>query len=232
MNRTLNVVRMQLVNRATFIWVPLIVLGGTLAISLLIFGMLSTSAIDTTTMFGGGAQAPLWYFLAVGVQALTLSFPFSQAMSVTRREFYLGTLLTAALTSVGLAVIFVIGGLIEQATRGWGMNAYMFRLTWIWSQGPLVAGLFFAVVAMLFFVVGFFFATVYKRWGNLILTVLLIGLGLVLVGGLWVVGRMDAWGPVFTWFGSLTPIALTGALVLVTAALSAVSYGTLRRAIA
>ncbi|WP_020097644.1 hypothetical protein [Microbacterium sp. 11MF] len=232
MNRTLNVVRMQLVNRATFIWVPLIVLGGTLAISLLIFGMLSTSAIDTTTMFGGGAQAPLWYFLAVGVQALTLSFPFSQAMSVTRREFYLGTLLTASLTSVGLAVIFVIGGLIEQATRGWGMNAYMFRLTWIWSQGPLVAGLFFAVVAMLFFVVGFFFATVYKRWGNLILTVLLIGLGLILVGGLWVVGRMDAWGPVFAWFGSLTPIALTGALVLVIAALSAVSYGTLRRAIA
>ncbi|SCY61025.1 hypothetical protein SAMN05216488_2535 [Microbacterium sp. LKL04] len=231
MNRTLNVVRMQLVNRSTFIWVPLIVLGGTVAISLAIFWLLAGN-VESTTMFGGGAQAPLWYFLAVGIQALTLSFPFAQAMSVTRREFYLGTLLTAALTSVGLAVLFVVGGLIESLTRGWGMNAYMFRLTWIWSQGPLVAGLFFAVVAMLFFVVGFFFANVYKRWGNLVLTVLLIALALVFIVILWIIGRADAWGPVFAWFGSLTPIALTGAFVLVIAALAAISYGSLRRAIA
>ena len=231
MNRTLNVVRMQLVNRATFVWVPLIVLAGTVVISLAIFGLIS-SAGASATMFGGGAQAPLWYFLAVGVQALTLTFPFSQAMSVTRREFYLGTLVTAALTSAGLAVIFVIGGLIEEATGGWGMNAFMFRLTWIWSQGPLVAGLFFFALALLFFIVGFCFATVYKRWGNLVLTVVFIGLGMLLIATMWLIGQMQAWGAVFAWFGALTPIALTAALVLASAALAAVSYGILRRAIA
>ena len=116
MNRTLNVVRMQLVNRATYIWVPLIILGGTLLISFAIFGLISSSGADAQ-MFGGGAQAPLWYFGVVGVQALTLTFPFSQAMSVTRREFYLGTLITAALTALGLALLFVIGGFIEEATN-------------------------------------------------------------------------------------------------------------------
>lgn len=231
MNRTLNVVRMQLVNRATYIWVPLIILGGTLVISLAIFGLIANSGADAE-MFGGGAQAPLWYFGVVGVQALTLTFPFSQAMSVTRREFYLGTLLTAALTAVVLAALFIVGGLIEQATGGWGIGGYMFYLPWVWSQGPVVAGLFFFALAMLFFVVGFCGATVYKRWGNLVLTIVLVSLGFVLIGAMWLVGQLRAWGDLFAFFGSLTPIALTGVMVLVGALLAAVSYGMLRRAIA
>ena len=32
---------------------------------------------------GGAASAPLWYFMALGIGALTFTFPFSQAMSVT-----------------------------------------------------------------------------------------------------------------------------------------------------
>ncbi|MFS0866082.1 hypothetical protein AB3M83_01950 [Microbacterium sp. 179-B 1A2 NHS] len=230
MNRTWSVVRMQLVNRSTFIWVPLIVLGGTVVISLAIFGLISGNGVDID-LFGGGAQAPLWYFLAVGVQALTLTFPFSQAMSVTRREFYLGTLLTAALTSLGLAVIFVIGGFIEEATSGWGMNGYMFRLTWIWSQGPAVAGLFYFVLAMMFFVIGFCAATVYKRWGNLVLTVSLVALGLLLVGGMWLIGQLQAWPEVLGWFGSLTPLGLTGGLALIVVALAGGSYLMLRRTV-
>ena len=166
------------------------------------------------------------------MQALTLTFPFSQAMSVTRREFYLGTLLTAALTSFVLAALFIVGGLIEQATGGWGLGGYMFYLPWVWSQGPVVAGLFFFGLAMLFFVVGFCAATVYKRWGNLVLTVVLVSLGFVLIGAMWLVGQLRAWGDLFAFFGSLTPIAVTGGMVLVGALLAALSYGMLRRAIA
>ncbi|WP_394280112.1 hypothetical protein [Microbacterium sp.] len=230
MNRTLNVVRMQLVNRSTFIWVPLIVLGGTVAITLAIFALISGNGVEAD-LFGGGAQAPLWYFLAVGVQALTLSLPFSQAMSVTRREFYLGTLLTAALTSAGLAVIFVLGGFFEEATGGWGLGGYMFRLTWVWSQGALVAGLFFFVLAMLFFIVGFCAANVYKRWGNLVLTVVLVGLGLLLIATMWVIGQADAWAEVFAWFGALTPLSLTATLLGIAVVLAGGSYLMLRRTV-
>ncbi|MDJ1114007.1 hypothetical protein [Microbacterium dauci] len=231
MNRTLNVVRMQLVNRQTYIWVPLIVLGGTVVISLAIFGLIASNGVDTD-MFGGGAQAPLWYFAVVGVQALTLTFPFSQAMSVTRREFFLGTLLTAAMTSFGLAALFVIGGFIEEWTAGWGIGGYMFRLTWVWEYGPVVAGLFFFSLALLFFVVGFCGATVYKRWGNLILTVTLVGLALVLVGAMWLIGQLQAWPEVMAWFGSLTAPSLSAAMLAVTAVLGIASYGMLRRTVA
>jgi hypothetical protein len=230
MNRTLNVVRMQLVNRATYIWVPLIVLGGTVVISLAIFGLIASNGVDAE-MFGGGAQAPLWYFAVVGVQALTLTFPFSQAMSVTRREFYLGTLATAALTALGLAVIFVIGGFIEEWTNGWGINGYVFRLDWVWSQGAVMAGVFFFALAMLFFIIGFCGATVYRRWGNLVLTVALVGLALVLVAAIWLIGQLDAWPDVLAWFGALTPLTLTGAMAVLAAILAGGSYLMLRRAV-
>jgi len=227
MSRTLNVVRMQLINRQTYLWVPLIVLGSSLVITMLIWAMLPPGS----EKYSGGAQAPLWYFGVVGVQALTLTFPFSQAMSVTRREFALGTFLTAALTAGILSAIFVVGGLIEQATVGWGMNGYFFFLDWIWQAGPLGAALFYFVVAMLFFVVGFWAATIYKRFGATWLTITLVGVGLVLVGLMWLTGRLNAWASVFAWFAGQgsTGLALWGVLLVAVLAVSA--FATLRRAV-
>lgn len=227
MSRTVNVVRMQFVNKQTYIWVPLIVLVGAFALSLLIFALIPYDGVK----IGGGTQAPLWYFLWVGVQALTMTFPFSQAMSVTRREFYLGTLLTAAITSAMLAIIFVVGGLIEEATRGWGINGYFFYLEWVWAAGPLAAGFVYFIIAMMFFTVGFWAATIFKRFGTLWLTVVLVGLGFVFVGLLWLVGRLDAWGPVFRWFGEQGALGLSLWGILLVAVLAAASFLTLRRAI-
>lgn len=229
MNRTLNVIRMQLVNRQTFVWLPLIILGGSFAITLLIYGILISSGIDGPK-YGGGAQAPLWYFLAVGVYSLTLSFPFSQAMSVTRREFWAGTLLTAVLTAVILGVVFVIGGLVEQASGGFGLNGYFFYLPWIWEHGPLAAGAFFAIITMLFFVLGFAMATVYKRFGPLGLATTLVGLALLLVGALFAIARANAWVTVFTWFAAQGALSLALWSLVLTAVLATATYGLLRRA--
>lgn len=225
MNRILNVVRMQLVNRMTYIWIPLLILVGTLVLSMLVWAMIPYGG----PKYGGGSQAPLWYFFAVGLQALTLTFPFSQAMSVTRRDFFLGTLLTAALTSAILAAVFVVGGYVELATRGWGLNGYFFHLDWVWAAGPGGAALFIFVVAMLFFATGFWGATIFKRFGALGLTIVLVGIGALLVGALWLIERLDAWGPVFGWIAQqgAASLALWG-LALV-AVLGVVSFATLRR---
>ncbi len=229
MNRTVNVIRMQLVNRQTYLWVPVIVLGGSLIITLAIYGIISSAGV-TGPMYGGGAQAPLWYFAVVGAQALTMTFPFSQAMSVTRREFYLGTLLTAALTSAILAVTFVLGGLLEDATNGWGMNGYFFYLPWIWEAGPAAGGVFFFVLAMLFFVVGFWGATIYKRFGTAVLMTVILGVSLILVGLLWLAGRLDAWAEIGAWLGSTGAFGLALWGLLLIGALAGTSYLTLRRA--
>ena len=44
MNRTLNVVRMQLINKQTYIWIPLIILGGAFVLALAIYAILAGSA--------------------------------------------------------------------------------------------------------------------------------------------------------------------------------------------
>lgn len=229
MSRTLNVIRMQFINRQTYVWIPLIVLGGSFAVSLAIWAILAGSGVDGPK-YGGGAQAPLWYFLFVGVSSLTLTFPFSQAMSVTRREFYLGTLLAAGLTSAMLALIFVVGGLIEDVTNGWGMNGYFFALDWVWAAGPLVAGVFFFALAMLFFVIGFGSATVYKRFGALWLTLVYVAIAVLFVGALWLIGRANAWIEVFGWFAEIgaggVALIMLAAVVLV----AATSFPVLRRA--
>ena len=230
MNRTVSVVRMQLINRQTYIWVPLLVLGGSFLITLAIYGILINAGV-AGDMYGGGAQAPLWYFGVVGIQALTLTFPFSQAMSVTRREFYLGTLLTASMSAAILSLIFVVGGLIEEATDGLGINGYFFYLPWIWEAGPVGAAVFYFTCAMLFFVAGFWAATVYKRFGSVALTTVLVGIAALLVLALFLVGQAQAWAQMFSWFAGQGALGLAGWGLLLITVLAGISYLTLRRAV-
>ncbi|WP_424937694.1 MULTISPECIES: hypothetical protein [Bacteria] len=226
MSRILKVVRLQLINKQTFVWVPLIVLGSALAISVAIYAMIPVD----TPKYGGGGQAPLWYFFAMGLSALTLTFPFSQAMSITRRDFFLGTMVAATLGALLMAAAFLVGGWIEDVTNGWGVNGYVFRFPWLWEAGPLAAGLFYFALAMFFFVIGFTGATIYKRWGAAMTTVVSVGSGLILVALAFLVTRLELWGQVgqtIVWLGAL---GLTLWALVVIAVLMAISYLVLRRA--
>lgn len=226
MSRTVNVIRMQLINRQTFIWLPLIILGASLLLSIAIFAMVPYAG----PKYSGGGQAPLWYFLAVGVQAMTLSFPFSQALSITRREFYLGTLLTAVLTSTILAVVYVVGGFVEEATNGWGLNGWFFRVPWVWDQGPAAAAIAYFGFALLLFIVGFGCGLLYKRFGPLGLILVLVGISVLVVGAMYLVGRANAWGSVFAWIGAQGALGLSLWGLVLAAGIAVGSFLTLRRA--
>lgn len=227
MRRTLNVIRLQLINRQTFVWVPLIILGSAVVISVLIYAMIPVDS----PKYGGGGQAPLWYFFAIGIGAMTYTFPFSQAMSITRRDFFVGTLLTAILGSAFLGVIFLIGGGIETLTNGYGINGYVFYLPWLWAAGPLGAFVVYFTLALLLFVVGFTGATIYKSWGPTVLTVVGVGLALLLLGLVFLATRLGLWEQV--WFGILdlgaVGLALWGLVVVVV--LSIVSFLAFRRVV-
>lgn len=230
MRRIVNVVRMQLINTQTYIWVPLMVFGGVLLLTLAIFAIIHNAGAEGP-MYAGSAQGPLWYFGVVGVQALTLTFPFSQAMSVTRREFYLGTLLTAIMTSAILAALFVICGMIELATGGWGMNGFFAYIPWVWDLGPLAAAVFYFAVSMMFFTVGFWAATIYKRFGSVVLTTVLLGIAVLLVAALFLLTQANAWMHVFAWIGAQAALGLSLWGLALIVVLAGISYVTLRRTV-
>lgn len=227
MNRVVTVARMQFVNKYTFVWLPLIILGTTLVLSIAIFAMIPYGGAK----YGGGSQAPIWYFFGLGIMSLSYTFPFSQALSITRREFFFGTMLAALVTAAMLGLAFAVGGAIERATGGWGVNGYFFSLDWIWTAGAIGAGIFFGVTAMLLFILGFWGATIYRRYGALGLTVTLVTAGLLLVAALWLVARLEAWAAVGAWLTALGPMGLTGVLAIAAVAVGAGSFATLRRAI-
>lgn len=227
MSRIGTVTRMQFVNRWTFVWIPLIILGSSFLVSLLVYILIPESG----PKFGGGSQAPMWYMLSAGIMAMAATFPFSQAMSVTRREFYIGTLSAGAIAAAILALIVVVGGLIEEATGGWGVNGFFFRLPWLWAAGPIVAGLFYFTVTMLLFTIGFFFATVYRRWGARGLTFGLVGFGLVLVLIIGAITRLEIWGAVAEFFLAAGVTGLTFMLLALMLAFAVAAYLPLRRSV-
>jgi hypothetical protein len=226
MSRTLNVVRLQLINKQTFIWVPLIVLASAVLLSVLIYAMIP----GNEPKYGGGGQAPLWVFFAVGLSAMTLTFPFSQAMSITRREFFVGTMITAVLGSVFMGVLFLIGGGIEMLTTGYGVNGYVFYLPWLWEAGPFGAFVVYFTLALFFFVIGFTGATIYKRWGAVVLTTISVGLALVLIGVIFLITRFELWNNVWAAVGDLGALGLALWGLVIVVLLSLVSFLTFRRA--
>lgn len=234
--RVWNVVRLQFVNRQTFVWIPLMVLGAGWLITLAVFAILSGAGVPTTgspdggaILVYGGAQAPMWYFLAAGAQALVYTLPFSQAVSVTRREFFVGSLLAAALGAASLALVLVILGLIEQATGGYGLGATFAYSPWVWSAGAGGAWLSYLVTTLFAFIVGFWFATIYKRWGPGWLTAAIIVVAFLLVGLAGLFTWLGLWPAVGTWLASTGVVGLTLWECVLAAVLAAGSFLTLRR---
>ena len=198
-SRTLSVVRMQLINRQTYIWIPLIILGGAFLLALAVYAMLANAGV-TGPKYGGGAQAPLWYFGVVGIQALTLTFPFSQAMSVTRREFFLGTLAHRGAHLVDprrdrgrrrpgrtgdrrvgrermvLRTAVDVGGRTARRAAGQLRRSDAVLRDRILGGDDLQA------------------------LRRIALTFVLVGIGALLVAGMWLIGRLDAWASVLGWF--------------------------------
>lgn len=229
MNRIMNVVRMQLLTKMTFVWVPLIILTSTFLFTLAIFSLIPTDAVK----YGGGIQAPLWYLLAMGIQAVSLTFPFSQAMSVTRREFYIGSMLMGMIAVATLTAIVAIGGFIEDATNGWGVNGVFFRVALpLWNESPLLTLLAFFAAGLFLFTMGFLFATIYRRWGTVSVVAVGVALGILLLGSIYLLTVFDLWanvGAVFSWLGSWGTL---GVAFVIIAIVAVASYTPLRRSVA
>src|ERR1700712_2823032 len=133
MNNIGKVARLHLVDRYGYTWLVWGVLAFTFVINVAIF------AVIPTTQPPGNYTGPLvtiFIFMAViGVQAATKFLPFAFTLGVSRRTYYLGTvLLVVGLCAIYGAILTVLWW-IEGLTNGWGMQLHFFRIPWI-LDGP------------------------------------------------------------------------------------------------
>lgn len=117
MNRIVNVAKMQLMSRWTYLGIPAVIIAGSFLLSVAIWALIPNSV---GIKYSGAGQAVMWYFFGLGIQSLTYTFPFSQGMSVSRRSYFLGTVAVFAGIAAAISVLYVVLGEIEIATNGWG----------------------------------------------------------------------------------------------------------------
>jgi hypothetical protein len=227
MNRVINVARMQLINKWPYLGIPAAIMVSAFLITYAIWALIPAS---DEALYSGASQAVMWYFLALGIQSMTLTFPFSQGMSVSRRTFYLGTVGLFAVVALAISVLYYILGLVEKATDGWGMNGQLYALGWIAEQPALVQIYFYFIAMVALYMIGFWFATVYKRWQATGVLVAVVGIAVTLVGLVALPTWQGWWPQIGAWFATQTPLSVAGWVSLFCAVLACGSYLTLRRA--
>ncbi|MDZ5077532.1 hypothetical protein [Nesterenkonia sp. HG001] len=220
----------------TLIWVPLLVFMASWAIALVI-GFWGDAISDDRIaaqdpIYTGASQAALWCLLFMAAYAGTHNFPFSLALSYSRRVYVIGTFLAFLAVSVAFGVAFGLVAAIEQWTDGYGIHLYNFALPYLIGDGLWAGGLLAATVSLLLMLVGFASVMLYKRFSVAVLWALILGLVAVLAVAAMLITQSQGWTTVWQWMTEQTALSWTAWLVLPIAALTGGSYWMIRRATA
>ena len=225
-----KVARLHLVDRFSYTWMVWGLMAFIFAINVAIFAVipLTQPAGDFT-----GALISIYIFMAViGVQAATKFLPFAFTLGVSRRTYYLGTVLLVVGLCVVYAAILTVLWWVEGLTGGWWMQLHFFRVPWI-LDGPWYQVLITNFVLMtLVFVFGLWAGLIYRRFA-LIGSVIFFGcLSLIVVLGVMVITWRGAWVAFGSFVANLDILAASS-LVAVLAVLAVLAglggYLTIRR---
>jgi len=235
--RVWRVVRLNLVNKWTTIYVPVMIMFFIWLVNWLIWWIIwgATAPADRAkamdgTQWSGGAFYIFVYMLIVGIQVISATFPFALGYSATRRDFSLGSGLTFLLLSAGYSVGFAVLSVVEEWTNGWGLGGHLF--TSVYFDGESLGGRLFTVFAtmLFFFAVGAFSAALFMRWRmNGILAAGAVFI-LLVVGAIALITLTQSWPAVGDWFAANGPFGVSAWLLLPTAVAAIAGYAVLGRA--
>ncbi|OXM53441.1 hypothetical protein [Amycolatopsis alba] len=226
MNTLINVARYHLVDRLQYLVLPVGVTLFAFSVNLVIFSVIPEKPEQN---YSGGLLTLFVFMLVCGALSMTKSLPFGLTLGVSRRSYYLGTvLLVAGLSAVYAAGIAVFQA-IEDATGGWGLGLNYFRVPWV-LDGPWYLTLLTAFVLLtLMFLYGMWYGLIYRRASVLGVVLFAAAQVLVLVGAVLVLSWTDSWSKLGTFFGTLTVGGLTGVLALLVCVAGAGGFATIRR---
>jgi hypothetical protein len=225
MNRIASVFRMHAKDKWSWFLIPWIVLMSSFLINLLM------SFIIDDPIYTGGIASIYIYMLVAGIVTLAQTFPFALGLSVTRRDYFMGTVsiiaVSCAVTSIGLCVLsFIESDLIP----GWGTELYFFHLPY-WSDGSILvqmANYFFVLLHLVF--LGFVISSLYRRFGRSGLLIWSLVMLLIVTVTSFVMTYFGLWMGLFQWVATHTMLHISSILLVGAIVYVLLSYLLLRRA--
>ncbi|MEJ3405909.1 hypothetical protein WDJ51_14315 [Rathayibacter sp. YIM 133350] len=227
-----RIVRLHLVSKSVFLGIPWIIVGGALAVSIVIGIILQSAGIDPGAgmRYSWAVLSPQWYLVVAGVQAVGLTFSFALGLTATRRDFWLGTMLLFVLVALFNGVAFTILIALEKATGGWWLDIHMFDALWYGIDGPFVDFYTTFALQLAVLVVGAAATTVYMRWRIPGMLWVALGAVVLLLAALAILTATNGWLSLIAWFGSIGLVGGFSLLVGLAAVLAVGGYVVIRGA--
>jgi len=227
MTALVNTARYHLVYKLNYVVLPWSILAFAFVVDMVILA-LTPAGHDPNRWVGGVATIYVFLFVC-GLNSVSRFLPFGLTLGLSRRSYYLGTILL----SVAVAVVY--GGAltalqaIERASGGWGMNMAFFRVPYLLNGPWYESWLTSLVFLLLLSVYGIWYGLIFRRWSLVGLVTFAAVQVVVLTVGAVVASWAHAWPSIGHFFTSLSAMGLTGVLAGVTVALMAGGYVTIRR---
>jgi hypothetical protein len=227
MSTYVNVARYHLVQRFNYRILPWAVLVFVFFVDMVILAI--TPAGHSTHRYVGGLGSIFVIAFILGIQSVAQSLPFGLALGLSRRTYYLGTVLLAAGLAAIVGVIVSAGQAIERADDGWGLHMGFFRVPYILNGPWYLTWLTSFVAITLMFVYGMWFGLVYRRWSLVGLVAFAAAQITVLLLAAVVTTETHAWHHVGRFFTTVGAGGLTGLLAALAVVLLAGGFTTMRR---
>ncbi|WP_232528934.1 hypothetical protein [Mycetocola zhujimingii] len=237
LKRIWNAARLNLINKWTVYWIPLMILTFIWLINMLIWWIIAANTTGSDrqdaldgTQWSGASFYIFVYMLVIGVGAMNMTFAYALGLSLTRREFYLGSTLAFLLLSVSYGVILTLLSYVEEWTNGWGFGGHMFTSVYF-GTGEVWQRLFIFTVAMMFFAfIGTVSGAIFMRWrtnGLLVASAISI---ILIVGAVALFTLTQTWHLVGEWFVASGPQGVVAWLLVPTVLSALAGYFILSRA--
>ncbi|GAA1138477.1 hypothetical protein [Nesterenkonia lutea] len=225
--------KLQFTVPSQMIWVPLIVFFGAWAVAIGIGLWVRHLAGEGAEIYTGASQATIWCLAFIAAYSASHTFPFSMALSYSRRVFVLGAFLAFAAVSAGFGTLFAIAILLERATDGFWAQTYTFDIPAVTQNaGALGGGILAGAVCLGAMMFGFFWSILYRRVSLVMLWVIALALVALLAVTVMVVTQNQWWPHVWDWLAVQSSYSFAGWVLLLTLGLTAVNYLVIRRATA
>lgn len=234
LSRIVHAARLHLANPWTTLYLPAVIFTAVFGMTWVVWKLidLNTGGAAPREAFtqNTGATWVVFYMTVVAVQAMSLTFRYAMGISLTRREYYVGT----ALYWVGLSLVYSTGltilAAIERATGGWGLNGAFF------APAALVdasLGTIWFIWEMLF--VGFTFAgmciaTIWVRWQANGLLIFFGAVAVLLIATTWSAIEWGWGATLVSWAADQSLVTLFSLAIPVAAIAGVVGFLFLRKA--